>query len=280
MVVPTQYLDRNERYEIWCCPSCGHRSAVGNTAPELLAKIYGGDFHSSSQQQVEMGGSITATRATPVGRNALVRAEWLHDMGLRGRLLDVGAGQGAFVAAALPFFDAAGLELSVDAAEVARRAGLRVDVGDFLRAPAQVSGYDVLTMWDVLAGFTDVPLALSRAEEYLRPGGALIATVPDTSGRAARMLGRYWPLLIPPVNLQFFTPASLRLLLKAAGFSVIRIEYKAKVIALQFLVFKALRSLGVPVYEKLAGVIPRSVNVSVNTGDILTFVARKDGSGG
>jgi SAM-dependent methyltransferase len=264
--IASPFLKRRTAYRILRCPRCTHQCAAGPCDDATLAAVYGAAFHASAQQ-------AAAAADSPVVVNARRRVERLAQSGLRGRLLDVGAGTGAFVAAARGAFDAQGVEYSDDAAAAARAAGLRVMTGSF---PAQspAGPFDVITLWDVLSSLRDPHAAIAGVRALLAPGGHALFTVPMASSRVARALGRCWPMLIPPVNLHYFTPRSLERLLQAHGLRIASIRGESKSVAVEFAARKALRSIGLARVERMAAVFPRRWSVRIDLGDIATVHAR------
>jgi SAM-dependent methyltransferase len=171
------------------------------------------------------------------------------------------------------------LEFSSSAARAARAEGLRVSTGAF---PASMpeGQFDIVTMWDVLAGLTDLHGAIQAVTEILAPGGRLIVTVPCVSSRTARSLGRYWPLWIPPVNLHYFSHSSIERLMTEHGLSVVSCSTEPKRVAVEFLIRKALRTVGLRGLEFISKGVPRRWTINLNLGDILTVQAEKrKGSG-
>jgi SAM-dependent methyltransferase len=272
--VRTPYLDGRETYQLWRCDTCDHQWCTGDTSDDLLNRIYSGTFHQTAQQSGDVASS-------PIVANAKVRADWLtRELDLTGKLLDVGAGNGHFVQqASLAGFDSQGIELSDEAAETARAMGANVTTRDYMSDELTAGQFDVVTMWDVLCGFADPVGAVERAKALLRPGGAFVFTVADAGSRMARWSGRYWPLLIPPVNLHYFTRESVDRLLGEHGFEMQRFEHHGKRLSVRFVWQKALRTLRVsPLETRFAKFIPLSWRIRLNLGDIATVVAvRKTG---
>lgn len=264
----TPYLDRREVYDVACCTQCGHGIAEGRKDGAWLSEIYSTGFHNTSQQSSE-------DKDAPVNMNARARIDWIRATYSSGRLLDIGAGTGAFVRAASNVFEAEGIELAEDTARKAREEGLNIHTGDFMSADLPTEGYAVITMWDVLASLKEIVAAVERCHDLLQPGGRLIITVPMIDSLSARALRRLWPLLIPPVNLHYFTRSSLRRLADSSGFELENITFPGKKVSLQFVAQKAARSVGlhgvVQHVEKFTPAWP----VTVNTGDIAQVVMRK-----
>lgn len=101
-------------------------------------------------------------------------------------LLDIGCGTGAN----LPMLAEAvgeggevlGLDFSPLALEFARNhlhlSNVVLSQGDALRLPVQDASCDIVTMLDVLEHLSDDARALSEVNRVLRPGGALVLSVP------------------------------------------------------------------------------------------------------
>lgn len=255
-------------YRIRRCYDCGHYFARGPVDAHTLRSVYSGEFHSTSQQN-------GVRWSSPVIVNAKRRAAQLAGAGLRGRLLDIGAGMGHFVEAAAATFNVEGLEYSETAASVARKLGRPVQGGAFpVQRPTGL--FDVITLWDVLAGFVDPHATMAAIRECLMPNGHLVFTAPLVSARFARWTGRRWPLWIPPVNLHYFTRRSLERLLGAHGLRIIACGSEPKNVAVDFLIRKALNSAGLRQWSERVRGIPASWSVSLDLGDIVTVHAQPD----
>ncbi len=63
---------------------------------------------------------------------------------------------------------------------------------------------------------------LARALRALRPGGAAIIKVPNYASVNRRVLGQRWCGFRFPGHVNYFTPATLRDMVEAAGFRVVR----------------------------------------------------------
>lgn len=264
------YLDRGEVYSIYFCCGCGHKFAVGRHDDSYLSSIYSKGFHNSTQQDVKPLGLLS-----PIQTNANNRAIWLKELGLSGRLLDIGAGKGAFVEAASVYFQAEGLELSSDAAEQAKSRGLEVHQGDFLVLEKERDSYDLITFWDVVASFADPESALKRAWMLLEEGGRVVLTLPMGNSICAQLLGRFWPLWIPPVNLHYFSDKSIDVLANRCGFKVSYAKCNSKKISLQFIFLKLVRSLKLFSLETIVFKLMPDIPVSLNLFDIKTFILVK-----
>ncbi len=106
-----------------------------------------------------------------------------------GTLLDVGCSVGGFVRAVSEFgYAAEGIDISLSSVAVGKERGLKIQAGDFLHARFATQ-FDVITMWATLEHLPDPNRYVRRARELLRPGGMLLASVPNFSGITHRLIG-------------------------------------------------------------------------------------------
>lgn len=108
-------------------------------------------------------------------------------------LFDIGAGGGDFLARARDHgFRIAGNEVSRPAMEACReRHGIELVLGDDLRGLAnELTGFDAVTMWCVIAHVDDAKELLRDVHALLRPGGVLFLSTPRycSIDRAALLL--------------------------------------------------------------------------------------------
>jgi SAM-dependent methyltransferase len=141
-------------------------------------------------------------------------------------LIDLGAGAGARAAAAA----AAGyrvVAIEPDPAEAARAsAGLdgaaRVVAGELAAAAADGLGpVDAVLAWHVLEHVPDIDRTLAEILSILRPGGVLVAAVPNPGGAEARAFGGRWHGWEPARHRWHLTRGTLARAVAAAGFEAI-----------------------------------------------------------
>ena len=138
-----------------------------------------------------------------------------------GRLLDVGAGSGSFVALARRLgWDAEGLDPDPSAVETAQGRGVPVRHGTLADVPVDDGPFDAVTLSHVIEHLHDPQRELQRIRRLLVPDGRLWIATPNLDALGHRRYGRDWLGLDPPRHLILFTPDSLRRLLGRAGFKV------------------------------------------------------------
>jgi SAM-dependent methyltransferase len=172
------------------------------------------------REPVIPGGRLAA-RLAPL-RGALVDREIRHvPAHPGGRLLDVGCGNGAFVAQMQSLgWRAEGLEPDGAAVAQARTAGLRATEGTLedLDDEAHAGAFDAITLSHVIEHLHDPADAVGRIHRLLRPGGLLWIATPNLDALGRRYFGDHWLGLDPPRHLVLFTPDSLDAMLRRAGF--------------------------------------------------------------
>ena len=150
----------------------------------------------------------------------------------RRRLLDVGAHAGRFIARARERgWQADGLELNpATAAFAAKASGGVVHQGNLFTWSPDGTGYDAVTLTDVLEHIPDPRSALRRVRDVLQPGGWVAVKVPNAhaqrikEGLRARLRRGYRPSIADNlVHVNHFDPQSLRLALEREGFADVRV---------------------------------------------------------
>ncbi len=144
-----------------------------------------------------------------------------------GTVLDVGCASGGLLALLAPHARAtAGLEVSPTAAAEARLVADEVVVGGLGDVPAPAfaaAPFDLVVCADVLEHLPDPAAGLRRVVEWVRPGGAVLVSVPNVAHWSARLRlarGRfgYDPSgIFDEGHLRFFTVDLLRALVAGAG---------------------------------------------------------------
>jgi len=135
-------------------------------------------------------------------------------------ILDIGCSVGDFLATMeTRGWQPRGVEPdSGAAAYAAERHGLDVYNGFVEDAPYESASFDAVTMWEVLE-HTAQPLAtLRRVHDLLRPGGAVVLSVPNRSSLQSKIFGTYWIGNDFPRHYSVFSPRHMRQALRSAGF--------------------------------------------------------------
>jgi 2-polyprenyl-3-methyl-5-hydroxy-6-metoxy-1,4-benzoquinol methylase len=150
--------------------------------------------------------------------------------GKKGRLLDIGAGRGEFLRAAVDDgWEAVGIEPSPQFAKYAsQHSGVAVIPKPIEQCHFEAGTFDVILLSGVLEHLYHPDDTIREIARVLRKGGALFLDVPNEAGLYFRsgnfyehLRGRNWVVNLaptfPPYHVFGFTPRSLRSLLAKHG---------------------------------------------------------------
>jgi SAM-dependent methyltransferase len=135
-------------------------------------------------------------------------------------LLDVGCGNGTFVAEATAAgWHASGIDLDQTAVAAGRAAGLDLAVDTIeARAAREPGRFDAVTLSHVIEHVAEPIELLRAAHGLLRPGGHLWVATPNLAASGHAAFGADWAGLDPPRHLVLFDADSLARALRSAGF--------------------------------------------------------------
>lgn len=138
-----------------------------------------------------------------------------------GELLDVGCGNGEFIARMRALgWTVAGVEPDPQAVSHARSRGLQVFSGIISDVPSSAR-YDVITLSHVIEHVIDPVELLRECRNRLRPGtGRLMITTPNLESLGHWWFRRYWRGLEVPRHMSVFSPRALRECVIRAGLNV------------------------------------------------------------
>ena len=139
-----------------------------------------------------------------------------------GRLLEIGCGEGGFLDLAAAHFDVRGIDASEYAVRAVReRYGLPAEAADIERVELPSAAFDLIAAFNVLEHLADPAAAAGNIFAALKPGGALIGSVPNNGGlvgRPAAFIGNR----LDRTHRSALPPAAWRGIFASAGFAPIR----------------------------------------------------------
>jgi SAM-dependent methyltransferase len=197
-----------EKFAVEECPACG----LGETHPRPVDMD---DYYRPSYYGNRHG---LTNRICVRRRLGLVRSR--VGAGTGRSLLDFGCGDGSFLSAAREHgWNCCGIERHPPASVQNHVLVLSsLDELDDLR-------FDCVTFWHVLEHLDDPVKVLTRLRTYVKPGGIVLASVPNFASWQARFTGASWLHLDIPRHLYHFTNRSLTKTFEAAGFRVQGVSY-------------------------------------------------------
>lgn len=128
----------------------------------------------------------------------------------KGKLLDIGAGTGDFLALAKSNgWEITGIEPSAKAKSIAEKKG--VPFADSSQVLEQHS-FDVITMWHVLEHVPELEEQIKELKRLLKPEGTIIIAVPNFRSFDAKYYKRFWAAFDVPRHLWHFSKKAIKLL--------------------------------------------------------------------
>jgi len=211
--VNTAFHPVAEAHDIVRCRQCGLLFA----SPRLSRRD---DMWTYSVQ--EEAAYFAATRNDrAAGNEALL--DTLEAMGIRGRLLDAGCGDGLLLAqAAARGWEAWGVERSRTlAGQQPRTAGHPVTLlGDIAHLPFASGAFDAVCLINVIEHVANPATVIAEAARVTRPKGVVAVHTPNAGGLAARIRGARWHHYDPIEHLFYFTRRTLQMALEQHGLTV------------------------------------------------------------
>jgi 2-polyprenyl-3-methyl-5-hydroxy-6-metoxy-1,4-benzoquinol methylase len=130
----------------------------------------------------------------------------------KGRILDIGAGTGDFLAVAkINGWQTIGVEPS----DKARAIALKKEVS-FVEDTAELESqsFDAISMWHVLEHVPNLDNQIKELKRLLKPNGSLIVAVPNFKSFDAKYYGAFWAAYDVPIHFWHFSKKAIKALFK------------------------------------------------------------------
>ena len=221
------YLDRPDlRVQLKQCCTCGLVYQDPRPTVAEIGQHYPDDYEPYTNLNKELPSGLLG-RAIQYGLQK--RVNYITRYKAQGRLLDIGCSTGIFLMMMRRAgqWQVNGVEINARAAQLAKeQRGLDVFPGRLEEAAFADQSFDAVTMWDVLEHVHDPLATLTEIYRILKPGGLVLARVPNLASWDARLFQRYWAGLDAPRHLYLFTPETLVQCIERAGFQMKTLDSK------------------------------------------------------
>ena len=222
-----------EVFEIVECRACSLRYLDPRPTPEAIGTHYPASYYTHSAVPIE---ELARIHAHPL--------RLVHRFGGHGRVLDIGAGDGGFLALLRHegWPEGFGIEADEAAWSVATgQRGLDVAHGRFPETRPPEGAFALVSMLEVIEHLHDPLDALRIVRDLLAPGGRLVLTTPNVAGLEFLVLrGRNVSLQVPR-HLYFFTAETMVEMLERAGLAPLHIHTSDETQAITRSLWLALR---------------------------------------
>ena len=213
----------HEYFEIWECNNCTLRFTQNIPNEKNIGKYYQSSAyisHSNSSKGVVNKLYHNVRSITLQSKRKLVE----KSSGKKaGRLLDIGAGTGAFASTMKKAgWNVTGLEPDETARTNAKR-DFDIELQSIENLfSLQPNTFDVVTLWHVLEHVHKLHIYLDTFYSLLADNGTLIIAVPNYTSYDAKAYSANWAAYDVPRHLYHFSPQSMNTLLKAHQFELMQ----------------------------------------------------------
>lgn len=210
--------DLSKYYHIVKCKNCDLVFINPLPTEEDLNKYYNTEYAVPEYQKIKL-----VKKAKKI-LNLLKK----YRLSSNSRILEIGASHGFFLNEAkkqgfIPY----GVELSKKACNNAKKCfGINIENVDFLQSSFinKKECFDVVVLLDVLEHLTNQNEILNGINTVLKRNGIVILTLPNINSWEFKICGRYWEWLSPPAHLFYYSPNTIKKMLKKHGFDIVHLE--------------------------------------------------------
>jgi 2-polyprenyl-3-methyl-5-hydroxy-6-metoxy-1,4-benzoquinol methylase len=222
-VEPKLFAIDHQGFHLCRCPVCKLEFANPRpTLEELRTRLYQQEYFYLSGGEEQ----IAYTRQYQFDRQLRTIGKLLRR---KGRLLDVGCGDGAFLAfAQREGWEVTGTDIRLSAQ--AQKLSCRLIEGGISQTDLEPGSVDAIRINHVLEHTQNPLMELRRSRELAAPGGIIYISVPNLAGISLvlksfqsrfHLKGHRWRHYAAIHHLWYFTPASLRTLVEKAGLRIL-----------------------------------------------------------
>jgi SAM-dependent methyltransferase len=216
---PTSLVDDGQ-LKIVRCNTCSLVRLDPRLRQAHLTKVYSGSYWDHNDRISKSGALVEHYR----DRLKLL-AEYVRP---RARILEVGAGNGAYISVLRDYgYAIEGIDLYSGAAKEAKNLyGIELFVGELWQARYPDKCFQAIVMHHVLEHVYSPVQLLEDAYRILADNGIVVIEVPNAASYSLRFFRKFWWGLALPAHVFLYSPATLeRLARRVGGFSTIRVTY-------------------------------------------------------
>ena len=210
-----------EEFVVWQCSNCSLRFTQDVPDEASIGRYYQStDYISHSNTSKGLVNQLyQKVRKHTLDQKALLI---IGQTVKRGKILDLGAGIGAFLHTMKEKgWEISGIEPDAGARQQAKNLfNIELLETDALHQLPQNS-FDAITLWHVLEHVHQLHPYIERLKALLKPEGKLFIAVPNYESLDGSVYKLYWAAYDVPRHLYHFTPKAIAILMKQHGLQVI-----------------------------------------------------------
>ncbi len=213
------YVDNYYTHSAADAPTLGSGSLVRFLRRSILSGLWGYKHLAPSGRLSAWMGSFLGQLTPLWSRASYGMSKLLLPYHPYGRLLDIGCGNGEYLALMkLLGWDVYGIEVDPAAAAAAReRLDCTIYVGSIEDCPYEDGFFQAITSSHVLEHVPDPAAFVTHAARLLESGGRMVTVTPNLSSMGHKVFGRDWFPLDPPRHLCLFSPRACTRLFQVTG---------------------------------------------------------------
>lgn len=207
---------RLREYEV--CSSCRYISALETPSSDELAALHKNMPNRAKWVAAASKHHLSLERSWPM------KLQLLEGLVSPRRVIDIGCATGEFLSLLPNGIDKHGIEVSDEAAEVARSKGIDVLTASVLDLQVSELGqFDLVLAFDVVEHIDDQQGLFRRLSDLLEPGGILAVETGNAASRAARMLGSTWSYISLEEHVCAHSRRSMKILANSVGLKEVEV---------------------------------------------------------
>lgn len=214
------------RFTIVKCRTCGLKRTDPRPNQATMGFYYPADYDPYTKSRAATGPVRRSGWKARAKRIFETRSNAIPDLA-PGTMLEIGCASGNYMQAmADQGWQVQGLEPSATAAEFSKSRGFEVTVSDLESASYPDESFDLIVGWMVMEHLHSPVECLRKMHRWLKPGGALVFSVPNAGSYEFDLFGDAWFALQLPTHLFHYDPRSLDKVLASADWRLERIIFQ------------------------------------------------------
>ena len=216
------FLFRKQGWSIVRCEPCGFVFVNPRYSDAAAPLVYDSGNWYATQCQSDGRKDYSITEVADIARFER-ELDFIEKIKPPGVMLDIGCGLGYVLdVASKRGWLTHGCDVSSHAANVCRSKGhASVLHSVFKGSDYPQAFFDCVTAFDVFEHVCDPNSFLENVSKILKDKGLLVVAIPNVNSFGARFWGRRWGQYILPEHLNFFSSASLAMMLQKNGFELV-----------------------------------------------------------
>jgi SAM-dependent methyltransferase len=271
----TRRFDVGE-FKIDRCGTCGLVFVTNMISPSELANHYHG---TGDMEETVYGDDNTDCLVYYYKELQAELSMLIHEP---GAILDIGCSSGSFLDV-MTGWERHGCEICEPLGQKAKsKYGDNIFIGSISDYNIRECYFDIITMQDVLDHCPDPVAVLKKCRLMLKPDGVIVVKVHNISCLYAKLSGKNFYAITPPIHLFYFDKRSLSIALEKAGFKPMKFKFMPHILKLQTIFLRLSRggdNLFFSIFKALKNTFAGNLKIRKNLNDIITVFAKQNDIG-